>query len=994
MTSTPPSTAPVGPDSGALRGPARFQVSDPAAPKQTVAASVGSAIVLLLLVVGLPVALIWLGGIPGVPTSLPSRAQLTATIGPEQLLGVLVWVVWLAWLQFVICVLVELRSALSGVGLPSRVPLAAPSQRFARTLVASVLLLVMAAGQANAVTQAQFAPTHEQASGTSISQVAGDQGAEVATASAAQAASDAAAAAASTAAASTAASAAATAAEGDVTYQFGGLELSPEEGAQLVGKRVYVVTPPEGRYHDNLWDIAERDLGDGRRYQEIFELNKGRDQPDGQELTLERLIYPQWLLIMPEDAAGVERVTAVVTPAPAPAATVVAGAATAGPGAQVLAASPAAEAVGSPATAVTAAAATSNRSTESGVTGQSLLGAGLLAAGLLAAIDQLRRRRRTNEPSDPAVEVEVALRVGADPDRAARLDSGLRGLSAALRDAGRDLPGAYAAVVDGDAITLHLAPADPAAPAPWSARDEGRRWVLAAADDSALPARTAPAPFPGLVTLGRDAAGADVLVDLEAAQGPITVVGDPVVALEVVTALAVELATNGWSDHLRVTGIDLPPELTALDGARYRATGSLRDVLPELRQHRADALGAGVLTGRLRGSGASAWMPEYVVLGTTPTPEVAAELIQLAATERRSPLGVVCVGELPGARWRLEVDAAGTVAVRLLDLQVRANRLGRAEVAALAELLTPAPEAAEASEAPGAGAELGRRHAIIEHEAALDRPVPTPPGRAVGPADLVAAPVRVYVFGAPRVETALPLARDRVALSTELVVHLALHPGGVHPTVLAAALWPRGVTAAVREAAIARTREWLGADEHGSPHLRQQADGRLALGPAVVLDWDVVRTLLVRSRGASTPAQERGDLADALRLVRGEVLAERAAGRYSWLARARLERSARDLLVDAAHRLAILRWADDDPSGAAEAARAGLRVAPAEELLWRDLLRAAMATGGIPAVSDVAADLERALHSAGIGVAAAPTAALLEELVPGADPAREEAGPA
>ena len=44
----------------------------------------------------------------------------------------------------------------------------------------------------------------------------------------------------------------------------------------MVGKKVYVVQPPEGRYHDNLWDIAEQHLGDGRRWQEIFELNKGR----------------------------------------------------------------------------------------------------------------------------------------------------------------------------------------------------------------------------------------------------------------------------------------------------------------------------------------------------------------------------------------------------------------------------------------------------------------------------------------------------------------------------------------------------------------------------------------------------------------------------------------------------------------------------------------------------------------------------------------------
>src|SRR5690606_38705726 len=76
--------------------------------------------------------------------------------------------VWIAWLQFTICVVVELRSALSGVGLPARVPLAGPSQRVARTLVASVLLLVTAVGPATALTpQTATGPT---GTSTSISQ--------------------------------------------------------------------------------------------------------------------------------------------------------------------------------------------------------------------------------------------------------------------------------------------------------------------------------------------------------------------------------------------------------------------------------------------------------------------------------------------------------------------------------------------------------------------------------------------------------------------------------------------------------------------------------------------------------------------------------------------------------------------------------------------------------------------------------------------------------
>ncbi|NKY40409.1 hypothetical protein, partial [Cellulomonas septica] len=112
-------------------GPGRFLQEDVEQRPRRVASSVLSAALLLLLVVGVPAGLLALDAAPAIPRSLPSLDALTGTIGVEQLLAVLVWIVWLAWLQFTICTVVELRSALSGVGLPARVPLAGPSQRLA-----------------------------------------------------------------------------------------------------------------------------------------------------------------------------------------------------------------------------------------------------------------------------------------------------------------------------------------------------------------------------------------------------------------------------------------------------------------------------------------------------------------------------------------------------------------------------------------------------------------------------------------------------------------------------------------------------------------------------------------------------------------------------------------------------------------------------------------------------------------------------------------------
>jgi DNA-binding SARP family transcriptional activator len=50
---------------------------------------------------------------------------------------------------------------------------------------------------------------------------------------------------------------------------------------------------------DSLWDIAERCLGRGERWGEIFDLNRHRVQDDGEVLTDPELIRPGWRLVLP-----------------------------------------------------------------------------------------------------------------------------------------------------------------------------------------------------------------------------------------------------------------------------------------------------------------------------------------------------------------------------------------------------------------------------------------------------------------------------------------------------------------------------------------------------------------------------------------------------------------------------------------------------------------------------------------------------------------------
>src|SRR5205807_1037129 len=63
-----------------------------------------------------------------------------------------------------------------------------------------------------------------------------------------------------------------------------------------------VVLAPQNGVHDSLWRVAQRTLGDGARWPEIFDLNQGKPQPGGHTFTKPSLIFPGEELALPADA--------------------------------------------------------------------------------------------------------------------------------------------------------------------------------------------------------------------------------------------------------------------------------------------------------------------------------------------------------------------------------------------------------------------------------------------------------------------------------------------------------------------------------------------------------------------------------------------------------------------------------------------------------------------------------------------------------------------
>jgi hypothetical protein len=896
-----------------------------------------AALGIAALVLGVPVALLTLVGSP-LPTTMPSRGWLTADISFGTVLAVISVAVWLAWAHFVVCLVVEWRAGRRGAGVPRSILFAGGSQVLARRLVGAVLLL---AGAATLAPSGAFAGPAEtrpavvaSVSAQGVLQQAAQVGDELEHAAAGAAAQSAAGA-----------------------------------GAVDAAHKYYEVSPPEGRHHDCLWDIAERFLGDPLRYREIYAMNRDRPQPDGRSLTDADLIRPGWILQLPADAKGAElRAADPLVPAPAT------GAATTATETETGAAVQRGASV-----AQHVAAGDSDQGA-----GRTALGGGLLAAGLLALVTA-RRGPFGRGPRDSVA--ERRLRLAANPGKAQFLDTALRGLAYAREQQGLPMPEAYVAFLRDDQLLVHFSPApEGEPPTPWIAREDGRSWLVDA--DAVLPPPAGVlAPYPAMVNLGI-AHGWEVLVDLEFAPGIVSLGGDPEVGRDVAASAAVELATNLWSDDVDVTLVGFGDDLAAVAPERLRRADALADVLAaaEAERPRTGAvlrsLGVnGVLQGRAARPDRAALRPHVLVLSGPPAPEEAARLAALTGPGR-SPFAVLCVGDTLGARWRFTVTHAGRLDLGVLGFDTEAHRLGVDDYRGVAELVRSADRTRDDLAARIRALTPGSALASLLDPAEDDDRDPPPLAPAL-PAELLdpalPAPVEVRLLGPVAVSAPGPVAPDRLPVLTEMVLAAALYPEGLHDAVLRASVWPRGVEDDVVDAAIRDVQVWLGTGTGGTPRFARGDDGRWRLGRDIRCDWHVLCGLVA----GADDAGERGRLYAGLGLVRGEGFSAAPTGRYAWLAFHRAARDARVVGTAAARRLAVLALAQNDLRQAEWALRQGLALAPAAEVLWRDLLR--LLGGDDPHTAGLIADeLYGTLARHGVPGGAEPeTDALVQQLAPG-----------
>jgi len=788
----------------------------------------------------------------------------------------------------------------------------------------------------------------------------------------------------------------------DPTLPVGWVLQLPADATNVPTSTADGMTEVTVRPGDTLSGLAATYTGDAARWNTLADATKSVTQPDGQHLSDPNQLQVGWRVEIPDGHPASSAVpappappfTPPVVPAPPPVPASPPTQQTRAPVTQQPTPTAAAQA---PATRT--ATPIGHTQVNAGWSTLSTYGAfgGMLAAGVLAALGarrmmQARRRRPGQRLSGPTEfsSLELAMRATEDPPTVDLLNAALR--TWAARSPGADLPDVIGAVL-GSTITLLLT--EPATPSsPFTVGPAATQWVLDP-DDTVEHDTDVPAPFPTLVTIGHNNGGALVLIDLERA-GAMTLTGEGDDVIDVLSAMAIELAGSRLADHLDVTVVGLSAELVRyLGGDRLRHADTFDEVLTRLERHHTDVVEAldedaasSPVDARVRGVAEAAWIPEVVLTAQPITPEQRERLA--AATTGQTNLAAVItaadgdVAPLPGP-WVVGVPEAGTTAVPVLEQVVVLQRLTTAD---RNTLIADFAATDSAEQVPGPDAEAIPPEptgvAIGPPREGESEGVPVPEPSEAERAELATllhidpgAP-EVQVLGPIKVVNVAPYPENTKGTSKvlELAVYLVLNPGRSAAEV-SRDLGREGEPWAdsTRRSRMSQLRTWFGADPSGREYVPNVRGNRYQLEPVIRSDWRRFQTAV--TRGLHQGPAGLFWLDAALGMVRGIPFSGALADDYRWApveAREMINR-----IADVAHAAAI-GWLPHDPGRARDAALRGLRCEPHNEVLYRDLFRAEYAGGNLDGVRTAAQRLHRITESNDVDMHPA-TIELLEQLL-------------
>lgn len=856
----------------------------------------------LLLVVGLPVALVYGVGWPlphswdAVYTWLNGPTQIT----PRGLVAAGACVLWLLWVVIIIAVMAEIVAAVRRVRVP-RIALATPFQGLAAGLVGAIVLAV------TGTTARAAAPSRPAPSAVATNPPRPAPTLDSTRPGTAPTGQD---------------------RRGQVTLVAAG--------------RHYTATVHHG---DTLSAIARDWLGDPDRWPEIYRLNQGRHFPHvGGALTDPDLIYPGWALDLPDDAKPPDGVPANLPATPIPPTADTQQHPTTPPTDQPVpsrTAAPAAPTPPEPApSSGTATPGTPTREPHHADGHNSDRGVELPDHGWVAV------------PVAAAVTAAAAL-VWLQRRRRYRPQP-----ITGTRRADSDL-----ALLPSTVAVLHQARAAPQARAHAdSYRDELPDDIPAEAMEALTVTQTAlgvhagqplrladlPPRGTGLVGPGADDAGRGVIAAVLSSGGPWA--GNAEASLITTTADLHRLLSANDTAHHMPDRLQVAPTLTnVLDQLE-------RELLYRARiasEHHGLAVDlASDIEGDLAGDTADT-PPPLVLLTQAPGEPTATRLNAILTVGARLHITGILLGTWPaGSTWHVAPD--GTTQTDGRPTGTPGPRLNVLDHAAVHDILNTLQQAhpgnIDSPRMPPSAVNAGQAVAPASVTSA-ELPVPASTGPAAGPAQRLTAPqheeisapsqaghrLHLSVLGRPAVQLIggdrTEELRIRRTDGVQILAHLAAEPDGATSDQLMAALWPETRPQYSRRrfhTTISELRHNLAAPSGANVIL--STAGRYRLDPQHVdVDLWYLHAAIERAVSAVDPDAHTGALHDVIRLYTGPI----AAGE-DWLWVLPYREATRRHVLDAYTELAD---AEADPHTALDLIQQAVSIDPYNENLYQRAMR-------------------------------------------------------